>query len=75
MPNRSIVFSKERRFQDYTDKQNPIVSYLTSELQSTNGSQYRGASLGFGSKEDFTRSSRYNPGVGKYHLPSIFDRY
>jgi hypothetical protein len=36
---------------------------------------YKGASIGKGQKHDFTTLQKQNPGVGVYHLPSIWDRY
>lgn len=34
----------------------------------------RGASISTTEKYDFTRRYKGNPGVGDYHLPSIFDK-
>jgi len=36
---------------------------------------YKGASIGRGSKQDFTAVGSGKPGVGEYYLPSIWDRY
>lgn len=41
----------------------------------TTKNYYKGASLGVGTKYDFTQFYKHNPGVGQYKLPSIFDRY
>ena len=37
------------------------------------GKFYRGASIGYGDKTDFVHKG--SPGIGKYKLPSIWDRY
>ncbi len=37
------------------------------------GKFYRGASVGYGDKTDFAHKG--SPGVGRYKLPSIWDRY
>lgn len=77
--NNDIVIPSERRFQLYQDKQSQIISY--SRLSSmkfeeqTSKKYYKGASIGNGSKTDFSEQYRSNPGVGQYKLPSIFDRY
>ena len=77
--NNDVVFPKEKRFQLYQDKQTNIISYSklsTMKFFDNNSKQYyRGASFGKGEKTDFTHQYRYNPGVGHYKLPSIFDRY
>jgi len=36
---------------------------------------YRGASFGYGEKADFTIAKKQVPSVGKYNLPSIWNRY
>lgn len=72
--NNDIVIPSERRFQLYQDKQSQIISY--SRLSSMKFEKhYKGASIGNGSKTDFSEQYRSNPGVGQYKLPSIFDRY
>lgn len=77
--NGDVVFPSEKRFMNYVDKQTNIISY--SKLPSMKFEEehskkyYKGASIGVGNKSDFTAYYRYNPGVGQYKLPSIFDRY
>ena len=76
--NGEIVMSSERRFQNYEDRPSNVVSY--SKLPSMKFSDgqskvYKGASLGYGSKVDFSQQNKDSPGVGSYRLPSIFDRY
>jgi hypothetical protein len=56
------------------------VSYLRDKYQMDfkdphAKAYYKGASIGKGSKLDFTNLHRSNPGVGVYNLPSIWDRY
>ena len=36
---------------------------------------YKGAYIGYGNKADFTEAKKGLPSVGKYKLPSIWDRY
>jgi hypothetical protein len=43
--------------------------------QSRVNKYYRGASIGRGSKHDFTEMGKGRPGVGEYFLPTIWDRY
>ncbi len=79
-PNNDIVFSKEKRFTNYEDKQSGIVSYLQEKHRDlifleTNNKNYRASSFGFGTKANFTKEFLQNPGVGRYQLPSIWDRY
>lgn len=63
----------------YQDKQTDVISYSKLPSMQFDGEytkrKYRGASFGKGQKTDFARPFRYNPGVGDYKLPSIFDRY
>ena len=77
--NNDIIFSRERRFMIYQDRQNDNVSYLNdSNFQFKDRSSnryYRGASFGYGGKTDFSKPGKSNPGVGNYRLPSIWDRY
>lgn len=35
----------------------------------------RGPHIGFGDKHDFTRNVKFNPGIGKYQIPSLWDKY
>lgn len=35
----------------------------------------RGASIGYGEKYDFTKELKSNPGIGKYAIPSLWDKY
>ncbi len=63
----------------YQDKQTNIISYsrlpdMKFEEQHSH-KYYKGASIGKGTKADFTLYYKQNPGVGQYKLPSIFDRY
>ncbi len=34
-----------------------------------------GAFIGFGDKHDFTKEVKQNPGIGKYQIPSLWDKY
>jgi hypothetical protein len=78
--NHNIFIPTEKRFSDYSDKQNQRISYLSDrddfdfkEKHSKN--YYKGAAIGVGDKFDFTHVFKQNPGVGVYNLPSIWDRY
>lgn len=31
--------------------------------------------IGYGNKFDFTKPKEVIPGVGKYHIPSVWDKY
>jgi hypothetical protein len=78
--NHNVFIPSEKRFMSYQDKQNHIVSYLREKDQFDfkDGHAkvyYKGAAIGVGEKSDFTNQFRSNPGVGAYHLPSIWDRY
>lgn len=35
----------------------------------------RGASIGYGDKSDFTKQYERAPGVGRYQIPSVWDKY
>jgi hypothetical protein len=35
----------------------------------------RGASIGYGDKYDFTKQYERAPGVGRYQIPSVWDKY
>ena len=63
----------------YQDRQTNVISYsklATLKFYDDQSKKYyKGASIGKGSKTDFTSVYRGNPGVGNYKLPSIFDRY
>jgi hypothetical protein len=38
-------------------------------------SKHRGAFIGYGGKHDFTKDHEISPGVGKYMIPSVWDKY
>ncbi len=75
--NTNIKIPQQERFKIYRDAPNPKISYLPDQSfefkQKRVGKYYRGASIGYGDKQHFNKLD--NPGVGKYHLPSIWDRY
>ncbi len=79
--NNNIKFPQEKRFFTSRDPANNKCSYLKEsersfELKEKNVEKYyRGASIGYGGKADFTHAKKDLPSVGKYHLPSIWDRY
>jgi len=66
--NGDVVFPSEHRFKIYQDKQSDIISY--SKLPSMkyedpfSKKSYKGASIGVGTKHDFTHIYKLNPGVG-----------
>jgi hypothetical protein len=35
----------------------------------------KGAFIGYGDKHDFTKEVKQNPGIGKYQIPSLWDKY
>ena len=78
--NNRIKFAKEERFfSNLEDKKNPYVSYQgpgnLDFKDSRANKYYKGASIGRGSKHDFSHDGKGRPGVGEYFLPSIWDRY
>ena len=79
--NNNIKFPQEKRFFVSRDTTNNKCSYLKEEERSIGFKErkldkyYRGASIGYGGKADFTHAKKDVPSVGKYHLPSIWDRY
>ena len=77
--NNNIPFAKEKRFMLYQDKQNERVSYLRERSlefkEAGTSGNYKGKSMGYGAKTDFTKGREHVPGVGNYKLPSIWDRY
>ena len=78
--NNTVRFTRESRFFDnLEDKKNPNVCYQGVSNMDFKDSKsmkyYRGASIGRGSKYDFTEQGKGRPGVGEYFLPTIWDRY
>ena len=35
----------------------------------------KGTYIGYGNKHDFTKVLAPNPGVGRYEIPSVWDKY
>lgn len=76
--NSGIAVPKSERFKYPGESAKTKVSYHQG-LQDFNfmnvhsGKYYKGASIGKGGKYDFTKE-RKSPGVGTYHIPSIFDK-
>ena len=75
--NNDIFIPKATRFQIIkTSNQN--ISYIDPEKSSDFSPKKvgkSGAGVGRGSKFDFTRQFKNNPGVGEYQLPSIWSKY
>lgn len=73
--NSDILIPKANRFQ--TQKPiNPNVSYIDPEKVSDFSSRlHKGPAMSRGTKFDFTKPFRNNPGVGEYQLPSIWSKY
>ncbi len=39
------------------------------------GKKNKGAFIGYGDKYDFTKDRKDNPGIGKYQIPTVWDKY
>ena len=69
------VFSKSPRFQEYGSKQSvDSFFYRASSDFEVEGGR-KGTSIGYGDKYDFTRDHKLAPGVGRYEIPSTWDKY
>lgn len=65
---------RSKRFADPRDV-NANISYIDPALLSDfSPKNKRGATQTSSSKTDFTKPSKLNPGVGEYHLPSIWEK-
>jgi hypothetical protein len=73
--NSDILIPKATRFPDQKPN-SPFVSYIDPLKSSDFSPQHKkGWHISRGSKFDFTRQYRGNPGVGSYKLPSIWSKY
>lgn len=68
-----IKFSRSPRFPEPKQilHNDPFFYRRESDFEMQN----RGASIGYGDKMDFTRNNRVLPGVGRYQIPSLWDKY
>ena len=69
----SITFSRSPRF-SIDKKQHPDSFFYHGESDFENKIN-KGAFIGYGNKSDFTKIVQRNPGVGRYQIPSLWDKY
>ena len=73
--NSDIFIAKSTRFQEHKSN-SPYVSYINPEkLSDFSIAKTKGWDMSKGTKLDFTRPYKNNPGVGSYKLPSIWSKY
>ena len=74
--NNDIFMPKANRFSKIKSS-NPNISYINPEKSSDFSPKKIHGVYGMsrGSKFDFTRQYKHNPGVGEYQLPSIWSKY
>jgi hypothetical protein len=73
--NSDILIPKASRFLD-NKANNPNISYIDPEKVSDfSPAREKGPNITKGTKFDFTRQYKGNPGVGEYKLPSIWSKY
>lgn len=68
-----IILGKSKRF-SYDKSEDHGDSYFfrpESDFEKKN----RGAYIGYGKKYDFTKVYEKAPGVGRYQIPSVWDKY
>lgn len=66
------IFSRSPRFEK--GKRNDADSFIYKAESDFDGSK-RGSSIGYGEKYDFTKQYERAPGVGRYQIPSVWDKY
>ena len=73
--NSDILIPKATRFSNQKGV-NPRVSYIDPEkISDFSPKSKKGWDMSKGTKFDFTRQFKNNPGVGSYKLPSIWSKY
>ena len=72
--NNAIKFSKSPRFA--TPKYEGYDPYAyVRESDFDDKQKKRGTSMGYGNKYDFVKPLKPNPGVGRYEIPSVWNKY
>ena len=73
--NSDILMNKSPRFEE-VKANSPKISYIDPEKSSEfSNRKTKGWHIGKTNKSDFTTQFKHNPGVGQYHLPSIWSKY
>lgn len=72
--NGSIRFTRSPRFENKQDNEG-YQSYTYVRDSDFDVRKRKGASIGYGNKHDFTKDIKLNPGVGRYEIPSVWDKY
>lgn len=70
-----MIFSKSPRFDQKFDNNKSGDSFTLVRESDFDVSKKKGPFIGFGDKYDFTRNVKHNPGIGKYQIPSLWDKY
>ena len=68
------VFSKSPRFQGSYQSKETIDLYFY-QAPSDFSQKKKGTAFGYGEKFDFTKVYEKAPGVGRYEIPSTWDKY
>ena len=71
--NGSIKFSQSKRFEknQFTGYQ----SYTYVRDSDFDSKRKKGTYIGYGNKHDFTKDYEQAPGVGRYEIQSVWDKY
>ena len=68
------VFSRSPRFADYGKKQSVDLFFYNPDSD-FEGKKKKGTNFGYGEKYDFTKVYEQTPGIGRYEIPSVWDKY
>lgn len=71
--NGNLKFSKSRRFE--SAEKEGYESYTYVRESDFDVKNRKGPYIGYGQKYDFVKPLVHNPGVGRYEIPSVFDKY
>ena len=71
--NGAIRFSRSPRFED--NSKEGYESYTYVRESDFDGRRKKGTSIGIGEKHDFTKDYYRAPGVGRYEIQSVWDKY
>ena len=71
--NGTIKFSRSPRFDE--NHENTGSSFTLVRESDFDAKKKKGTFIGYGEKHDFTKDVKLNPGIGKYQIPSLWDKY
>jgi hypothetical protein len=73
--NGAIKFSRSPRFDENYENNKSGSSFTLVRESDFDARKKKGTFIGYGDKYDFTKDGMHNPGIGKYQIPSLWDKY